>query len=315
MAQAGFAFFFGAATLAGLGMGWWARGAERAASPAHAEAPVVIPVPRTERLGGYRLVRPLLECERGTRQDPGRYDLLRSTLDGLAEQAKTSGLVTRVAIHVRDLDSTEDLDLGADQRFDAAPSAALPLALAVLKAKERNPALDAMRPLGDTVSPDELVDRALADADPEALRSLGAYVSPEALARTWSELGLEAPGADGVTARELAAFFRYLYNATWLGPVGSDRALGTLARARFRDGLVAGVPSSVAVAHQGGEAVAAEGRQLHDCGIVYFPGRPYLLCVMASGDSSPALARFVGDVSRAVYQHYGQLEPVATASR
>jgi hypothetical protein len=42
-------------------------------------------------------------------------------------------------------------------------------------------------------------------------------------------------------------------------------------------------------------------RQLQDCGIVYFPGRPYLLCVMAKGAKLGELEKFIKAVSRLVY--------------
>jgi beta-lactamase class A len=66
---------------------------------------------------------------------------------------------------------------------------------------------------------------------------------------------------------------------------------------------VAGVPAGISVANKFGERELADGtRQLHDCGIVYHPERPYVLCVMTKGASFEQLSRTVADVSQLVYR-------------
>jgi hypothetical protein len=83
----------------------------------------------------------------------------------------------------------------------------------------------------------------------------------------------------------------------------SEKALSYLAETTFDKGLVAGVPEAVAVAHKFGEAGREDGSlQFHDCGIVYYPGRPYILCVMTRGGSFEPLYAAVADISRTVYE-------------
>ncbi|HNW45179.1 MAG TPA: serine hydrolase, partial [Elusimicrobiales bacterium] len=70
----------------------------------------------------------------------------------------------------------------------------------------------------------------------------------------------------------------------------------------YRNALVAGLPGGVTVSHKFGEGGVMGGeRQLQDCGIVYYPGRPYLLCVMAKGTKLENLEKFIKAVSRLVY--------------
>ena len=111
--------------------------------------------------------------------------------------------------------------------------------------------------------------------------------------------------ADGQfqSAYKVASPFRILYNATYLGQDLSELALEFLAQSEFRSGLVAGVPAGIVVAHKFGEkADAASGQvQLHDCGIVYHPANPYLLCVMSRGPDFESLDDLIADVSRTVY--------------
>src|SRR6185503_17380876 len=100
-----------------------------------------------------------------------------------------------------------------------------------------------------------------------------------------------------------ASFFRILYNATYLDRHDSEEILTTLTEASFKDGLIADIPASVTVAHKfGSRKVDDAGKvQLHDCGIIYVPGKPYILCVMTQGTDFNKLADFIQSVSKLVY--------------
>lgn len=80
-----------------------------------------------------------------------------------------------------------------------------------------------------------------------------------------------------ITAKRYSIFFRSLYNATYLDQEHSQLFLKILQNAP-RDLVGAGIPANVPFVHKTGiridEAVRA------DSGIVYVPGRPYLLTVM-----------------------------------
>ncbi len=260
MPHFGFAILLGAATIAGVGAGRLARH-ERAASAATQVAP------RVERLGGYRHVRPLLECAppQGTR----RLDGLRARLEAAADRADV-----RVSVHVRDLESGEAVDIAPEARFDPAGLRRL-AALMAVKA-----------------------------AEPGTAPPLDAPVAADALHRTLTDLGLPAPGgaADAATASELGALFQYLFNATYLGPRASERALASLAHAGARgEGIAAGVGHPVS--RVAGDVIAPDGaRHRHDCGIVHLPWRPYVLCVMARGPADADFEAAVRSVSAPVHE-------------
>jgi hypothetical protein len=77
----------------------------------------------------------------------------------------------------------------------------------------------------------------------------------------------------------------------------------------YPGGLRAGVPPAVAVAHKFGEWQLEEDvparEQLHDCGIVYEPHRPYLLCIMTRGREFATLPGVIAELSRATYEEVG----------
>ena len=42
-------------------------------------------------------------------------------------------------------------------------------------------------------------------------------------------------------------------------------------------------------------------KELHDCGIVYVPQKPYLLCVMTRGQDFNSLTNVISSISKIVY--------------
>lgn len=118
-----------------------------------------------------------------------------------------------------------------------------------------------------------------------------------------------------MSARTYSRFFRALYNATYLSRVSSEYALQLLSRVEFRSGIVNGLPSearTLTVAHKFGyrvfedptDAVTAE---IHDCGIVYLPARPYFICIMTKGWKQTDLLDTIQRLSYTVYQEVGGL--------
>lgn len=59
--------------------------------------------------------------------------------------------------------------------------------------------------------------------------------------------------------------------------------MSILAQAKYPDGLTAGLPKNVTVAHKFGEHVNGDPKrgidsvELHDCGVIYGPNLPYFL--------------------------------------
>ena len=100
-------------------------------------------------------------------------------------------------------------------------------------------------------------------------------------------------------------FLRTLYNATYLDANDSNHILQLLTQSTFTQGLVSGVPANIQVSHKFGERSFADSNllELHDCGIVYAPNHPYLLCVMTEGYDDPTLASFIAQISNITYNY------------
>lgn len=84
----------------------------------------------------------------------------------------------------------------------------------------------------------------------------------------------------------------------------SEKALQILSTTNFNVDLQAKLPKEVVVSHKFGERgyIDINLKQLHDCGIVYAQGNPYLLCKMTKDDNFAVLSSVIADVSEIVYK-------------
>jgi hypothetical protein len=60
------------------------------------------------------------------------------------------------------------------------------------------------------------------------------------------------------------------------------------------------------VAHKFGERIMGDSFQLHDCGIVYYPDNPYLLCVMTKGHDFYKQQTAIQIISKFIYNKISQ---------
>lgn len=108
-----------------------------------------------------------------------------------------------------------------------------------------------------------------------------------------------------MTAKNYSIFFRSLYNATYLDPEYSNIFLEILKDAPS-EYLDAGIPENIAFAHKTG--IRVDEKVWADSGIIYLPGRPYLLTVMIQQQKNAAIDRLGAesifkDISQEIYQY------------
>ncbi len=282
-----------------------------------------------KREGGYQFINPLLECD-------SDHDVLRNRELQPFRQKVDDYLRTRMrfpgvesaSVYFRELNDGLWFSLGDTERFTPASLRKVPLMIAVLKQAERDRSVlgrtlpfrlkrdynaqQTFKPSvvmtpGEEYTLGELIRRMIIYSDNNAFTLLSSVVDPKDLQRTYEALNMRSPAAVGrddfLSVQTYASFFRVLFNATYLDKGLSELALGTLARAEFRSGIVAGVPPNVTVAHKFGEHRddAAGKVQLHDCGIVYAPKHPYLLCVMTRGTNFEYLDDAIASISKIIY--------------
>jgi len=112
---------------------------------------------------------------------------------------------------------------------------------------------------------------------------------------------------DFMSPRYYSRLFRALYNGSYLSHFYSNQVLELLTHTKFDNGIVAGVGDTV-VAHKFGEMTnIADGvltdRELHDCGVVYYPEKPYFICVMTRGQNFSDLEKSIADISKITFDY------------
>ena len=116
-----------------------------------------------------------------------------------------------------------------------------------------------------------------------------------------------------ISVKDYATFLRVLYNSTYLSENSSEAALKIMSESTFKDGLVAGLPSDITVAHKYGSTIDTDsktqqitGTELHDCGIIYANKYTYELCVMTKAKGNidiKQLSSVLKGVSSIVYNY------------
>jgi beta-lactamase class A len=273
----------------------------------------------------YKFINPLLFCNDQTLSNGGASAME----DGVAAyiaQEKNIGDLIDASFYFRDLNGGPWAGVNLD--FQTLPASLLkvPLAISAYQHAEKNPSFlnteiifkggantdqsehfqppEKLRP-GIAYKVGGLVRYMLADSDNSAMYLLGSMLDPQELADSYMRLGIDPPIQAGYTigVKTYASFFRVLYNATYLNQDNSEQLLSLLSQSTFTQGIVAGVPPGTVVAHKFGESNPGDGTvRLNDCGIVYKPNQPYVLCVMTKGANFDTLANVISRISKTVYQ-------------
>lgn len=286
--------------------------------------------------GGFRFISPLLSCAPPLTPDVEGVPQARPGVRSLLESAHARGDISSGAVFVKDLERGPWFAVNESERFIPASLLKVPLMVTYLRLAESDPGIlshalhydgsqasvaqsflevAALQP-GLDYNVADLLERMVVTSDNAAMQLLlrARSVMPEdSLVGVYRSLGVPSP-ADmplyELNILDYSTFFQVLYNSTYLSPEKSEYALELLSRSAFPLGIRAGVPEGVTVAHKFGERnLARTGeRQLHDCGIVYEPGRPYLVCVMTRGADLDRMASVIADVSRLIHRHVREME-------
>lgn len=284
------------------------------------------------RESGYKFISPLLECQDLASSDRGSMLVIEKKLKNFITEVKTEKKATHVSIYFRDLSNGPWIGIGENEPYSPASLLKVPIMIAALKKAEvssgfldkrikysnhttdtTNPnILDSLIKTGNSYTVENLIFRTIAFSDNEAKNLLLENIDNQTLDKVYLDLGIDVPGMrtpdDFMTVKEYASFFRILYNATYLDKKMSEKGLEYLSKSTFRKGLAAKLPNEVTVAHKFGERGFPNSniKQLHDCGIIYKEGRPYILCVMTRGDDFDELASVIADASLLIYSEYGK---------
>lgn len=283
------------------------------------------------REGGYQYINPLLECDiaetvlrnRELRPFKHKIETYLHSGSGINKNVITS-------VYYRKLNDGLWFSIGETEKFVPASLRKLPLMIALLKQAEKlktenfldrtvtfdlnqdHNANQNIKPSqtmihGQDYTVRDLIYRMIVYSDNNAFSLLTKVVDVAELDSVYPRLRMLNPQAmkddEYLSIQTYSSFLRMLFNASFLSKESSEWALGVLTKTEFNAGIVSGVPKGIPVAHKFGEkSDASTGLvQLHDCGIVYYPQSPYLLCIMSKGPNFEVLDDTIRGVSRIVF--------------
>lgn len=284
----------------------------------------------------YGLLNTVRRCDETLLPAKREYEEFATDLAARIDDWQHEGAVTDVAVYFRDLEGGPWFGVNEKMPFYPASLLKTPIMMAVLKQAETDPSI-----LDETLSYDVEVPAAIDNAEPgerietytpyplhDVLRRMMAYSDNRSqqlllnwlyarggndldlLGATLDDLGLLPSNGDlktPLTVKSYASLFRSLYNAQYLNRDMSQLGLNILSQSTFKSGLVAGVPQGVTVAHKFGIWDSGPSEKLlHDCGIVYHPDSPYLICIMTRGTDVALNARVIGEISEAIYEQVAE---------
>ncbi|HET6515707.1 MAG TPA: serine hydrolase [Thermodesulfovibrionales bacterium] len=281
------------------------------------------------REGSWKYINPLLECEQAQNEiEENELKPIKDRVQNLIQGKLHKEWGDEVSLYFRELNDGLAFTIGRTEHFYPASLLKVPEMMSVLKMSENDPKIlqrkivydkpelksaqntDVAEPLvfGRSYTIEELLRRMIEYSDNVSSLLLEDAVDSRYLRQVYDDLGIADPydlndqNKYVLSTESYASFFRILFNASYLTKNDSEKALEYLTKTDYTKGLVSGVPSSIKVAHKFGLRKINGIKQLHDCGIVYYPSHPYLLCVMTSGPVPEYLDTTIGEISDFVYR-------------
>lgn len=281
----------------------------------------------------YAHLSPFLSCvdEKGLNLSEIHY--FRPRIDEYITKVISQHPDIHISYYFRDLNNGIWIGVNEKDEFSPASLMKLPLMITVLKMAQEKPDILQFKILfkkkdfenvdedsgfekkdNTYYSIEELLNQMIEYSDNAASLILMQFAGMDKVEKTENDLDLTvSKSADiysnFVRVKSYAATFRILYNGSYLNREMSEKALGILAKAQFKGGIRAAVPSSYTIAHKYGERDWLDPKgnrktlQLHHFGIVYYPTKPYLIGVMTRGGATKEIKeKIITDLAKITFE-------------
>lgn len=226
----------------------------------------------------------------------------------------------------------EDLNTGAwigiNERDEFIPSSLLkvPVIVAVLKKIEKGElSLDqkvslkaedldlksgtlGLKGEGYELTVRELLVYLIKESDNTALFTIYSQLLDETdVAEAKLAMGLPVGDNDNFYAigpKHYSNILRSLYYSAYLRRTFSELALSLMSETEYNTQLPAGLPKNIPISHKIGFFYSEDGKAgYHDCGIIYYPNKPYILCVMSTNTSKAEADITIARISKTTYAY------------
>ncbi len=268
-------------------------------------------------------VHPILLAEVAT-EDP-KLNPLKEKINALIEEKKNDKTLTSASVYFNILNSADGwFGINNDQKYNLASLLKVAFVMAMLKDAEDNPAmldkkihftkhlsavegqniLNHALQLGNYYTIKELLQYAICYSDNDAAYLIVEACKTGSLNKLLTDLQL--PPCDLykeyiANAEEYSRLFRVLCNGSYLSNDLSEYALELLTKSDFNEGITKKLDKNIIVARKFGERTQ-ENKELHEFGIIYLKGNPYLLGIMTKGNDYKQLEELISTISTTVYE-------------
>jgi beta-lactamase class A len=317
-----FAFALGVLVGSGMGIFTFPSAGMGDAAPENAE-------------GTFRFIRASVSPDHsGYNQSTKELKPFQYKVNGLIENMLKNGDAAAVSVYFRDLNNGNWFGIREHDKFSPKSLLKVPLMIAYFKWAESSPLVlrktltytgkekgenqnqenqvNELKP-GTAYTVNDLIFRMIVHDDTAAYSMLYANLPSGRLDKIFKDLYVEydpQKQEDSLSLNAFAAFYRVLYNSSYLSEDMSEKALRYLSKFTFRNGMAAGIPPNIEIACKQGErtvSASKEGeqqelQQLHEFGIIYHPNRPFLLGIMSRGSDVDHLEKVIRDITRLVYE-------------
>lgn len=277
-----------------------------------------------ENSNNFSLTNPLLDCENIEQSNSLAISSVK--INKKVEEIKETYGIKEISLYYRDLNNGPWVGVGEDDTFSPASLLKIPVAMALLKFSEDKPEIlnkkiivlsediiysnnqnirfKGALEVNKEYSLFQVLESMIQKSDNTAAKIILKNIPEKYIDEVFNYIGVpykDVRNEVDLKVKDYAAFFRVLFNSSYLSRGMSEKLLNILSKTEYKDGLVAGISDDIVISHKFGERVIGDVYQLHDCGIVYYPNNPYLLCVMTKGDSFYRQQLAIKDLSKFIY--------------
>ena len=284
-------------------------------------------IPVREYSQSNNLTNPLLYTDDLSLASPN-LDSLKKSIASIVKQNIDHKSADSVSVYFRDLINSEWTGVNEQGVYKPSSMYKILVMMNYLSGADQNPSLlqkkllyTAKTDQGQYYKPEhvlsngnhsvqELINSMIIYSDNDAANALVAN-DPNGYVNLFTILKLPLPkdsaSPDFISPKSYSVILRTLYNGTYLTHFLSESALGLLTSTKFDGGIVSGIPKGITVAHKFGEYTniardqSVVWKELHDCGIVYYPNHPFLLCIMTKGQEFNQLEDVISAISSKAY--------------
>ncbi|MEN9407651.1 MAG: hypothetical protein RLZZ455_867 [Candidatus Parcubacteria bacterium] len=167
------------------------------------------------------------------------------------------------------------------------------------------------RGVGAKISLKDAVSFALRESDNTAAQIISSYKEHDDLLDVYEGIDIDLKTVNQhaiISVKGFSSVLKSLFFASVISRDHSEFILSELSQSVFSNALRSGVPEEIPVAHKVG---FLDENMYMDCGIVYVPRRPYVLCMVSASDGDEADRR-MKEVSEKIYNFVKDVSPTSS---